>query len=116
MFATRECFHDLDAICLDLRLQLLEPDKYPALHKCMYGLLMLLPQSSAFATLRNRLGSVVNLGLLQLLGDKKTAYVKFTTDIVINLYRNHNGVENRRWSEAVEHFKTIQAKQQANAK
>jgi tRNA U34 5-carboxymethylaminomethyl modifying GTPase MnmE/TrmE len=39
-----------------LRLSLLEPDPY--LLKCMYSLLMLLPQSSAFVTLRNRLSSV----------------------------------------------------------
>lgn len=48
----------------DLRLQLLEPDKYPYLYKCLYGLLMLLPQSSAFAALKNRLNSVSNIGLL----------------------------------------------------
>ncbi|KAM5506767.1 hypothetical protein McanMca71_002364 [Microsporum canis] len=47
-----------------LRLQLLEPDKYPYLYKCLYGLLMLLPQSSAFAALKNRLNSVSNIGLL----------------------------------------------------
>ena len=44
-----------------LRLQLLEPDKHPYLFKCLYGILMLLPQSSAFATLRNRLNSVSSL-------------------------------------------------------
>ena len=49
----------------DLRLQLLEPEKYPYLYKCLYGLLMLLPQSSAFAALKNRLNSVSNIGLLQ---------------------------------------------------
>ncbi|KDE05818.1 hypothetical protein MVLG_03762 [Microbotryum lychnidis-dioicae p1A1 Lamole] len=48
-----------------LRLQLLEPDRYPYLLKAMYGLLMLLPQSSAFATLRNRLSAVSTLGFLQ---------------------------------------------------
>lgn len=48
-----------------LRLQLLEPEKYPYLLKAMYGLLMLLPQSSAFATLRNRLSAVSSLGFLQ---------------------------------------------------
>jgi len=46
---------------IDLRLQLLEPEKYPALFKCLYGLLMFLPQSSAFATLRNRLTSVSSM-------------------------------------------------------
>lgn len=48
----------------DLRLQLLEPEKYPFLYKCMYGILMLLPQSSAFAALKNRLNSVSAIGYL----------------------------------------------------
>ncbi|KAK1251367.1 hypothetical protein MKX07_006846 [Trichoderma sp. CBMAI-0711] len=48
-----------------LRLQLLEPEKYPYLYKCMYGILMLLPQSSAFAALKNRLNSVSSIGFLQ---------------------------------------------------
>lgn len=47
-----------------LRLQLLEPEKYPYLYKCLYGILMLLPQSSAFATLRNRLNSVSSIGYI----------------------------------------------------
>lgn len=51
-------------IPLDLRLQLLEPEKYPYLYKCMYGILMLLPQSSAFAALKNRLNSVSAIGYL----------------------------------------------------
>lgn len=51
---------------LDLRLQLLEPEKYPFLYKCLYGLLMLLPQSSAFAALKNRLNSVSSIGFLHI--------------------------------------------------
>ncbi|KAJ1904304.1 hypothetical protein IWQ60_012469, partial [Tieghemiomyces parasiticus] len=47
-----------------LRLQLLEPDRYPYLYKCLYGILMLLPQSTAFLTLRTRLNSVSSLGYL----------------------------------------------------
>jgi len=50
----------------DLRLQLLEPEKYPHLYKCLYGLLMLLPQSSAFAALKNRLNSVSAIGFLHI--------------------------------------------------
>ena len=50
----------------DLRLQLLEPEKYPHLYKCLYGLLMLLPQSSAFAALKNRLNSVSTIGYLHI--------------------------------------------------
>ena len=46
----------------DLRLQLLEPDKYPHLPKCLYGLLMILPQSSAFVSLRARLSVVYSSG------------------------------------------------------
>lgn len=49
---------------IDLRLQLLEPERYPHLYKCLYGLLMLLPQSSAFAALKNRLNSVSAIGYL----------------------------------------------------
>lgn len=48
----------------DLRLQLLEPERFPYLYKCLYGLLMLLPQSSAFAALRNRLNAVSPIGYL----------------------------------------------------
>ena len=51
---------------VDLRLQLLEPEKYPYLFKCLYGLLMLLPQSSAFVSLRNRLNAVNSAGFLHI--------------------------------------------------
>ncbi|KAJ1937723.1 hypothetical protein EC988_007805, partial [Linderina pennispora] len=44
-----------------LRLQLLDGMQYPHLLRALYGLLMLLPQSSAFAILRNRLSSVAML-------------------------------------------------------
>jgi len=50
-----------------LRLQLLEPEKYPFLFKSLYGLLMILPQSSAFETLRNRLTCISSLGVLHLI-------------------------------------------------
>jgi vacuole morphology and inheritance protein 14 len=50
----------------DLRIQLLEPERYPHLYKCLYGLLMLLPQSSAFAALKNRLNSVAAIGYLHI--------------------------------------------------
>lgn len=57
-------FADLELA--DLRLQLLEPERYPYLYKCLYGLLMLLPQSSAFAALKNRLNSVSSIGYLHI--------------------------------------------------
>ncbi|KAI9722852.1 MAG: hypothetical protein M1828_004418 [Chrysothrix sp. TS-e1954] len=47
-----------------LRLQLLEPERHPYLYKCLYGILMLLPQSAAFAALKNRLNSVSAIGYL----------------------------------------------------
>ena len=40
------------------RLQLLDPGQHAALVRTLYGLLMLLPQSTAFNTLKERLGCV----------------------------------------------------------
>ncbi|KAI9654603.1 MAG: hypothetical protein M1831_005364 [Alyxoria varia] len=47
-----------------LRLQLVESEKYPYLHKVLYGILMLLPQTAAFAALKNRLNSLSAIGYL----------------------------------------------------
>lgn len=44
----------------DLRLQLLDTEHNYFLLKSLYGLLMLLPQSDAFTTLRHRLDCVPN--------------------------------------------------------
>jgi vacuole morphology and inheritance protein 14 len=55
----------------DLRLQLLEVSSHPYLFKSLYGLLMLLPQSAAFDTLRNRLNSISSLALLHLIPNKQ---------------------------------------------
>ena len=41
-----------------LRLQLLDPGQHAGLVRTLYGLLMLLPQSTAFNTLKERLGCV----------------------------------------------------------
>ena len=49
-----------------VRLQLLEPEQHPSLIKALCGILMLLPQSPAFHTLKNRLASVPEIGLLRL--------------------------------------------------
>jgi|EP00908_Phaeocystis_cordata_P025753 vacuole morphology and inheritance protein 14 len=49
-----------------VRLQLLEPDQHPFLLKALWGILMLLPQSPAFHTLKNRLAAVPEIGLLRL--------------------------------------------------
>lgn len=45
-------------IFLKLRLQLLEPDKHPFLYKTLYGILMIMPQSSTYSVLNNRLASL----------------------------------------------------------
>eukprot|EP01128_Nolandella_sp_AFSM9_P005035 TRINITY_DN2379_c0_g1_i1.p1 TRINITY_DN2379_c0_g1~~TRINITY_DN2379_c0_g1_i1.p1 ORF type:complete len:858 (-),score=111.25 TRINITY_DN2379_c0_g1_i1:157-2730(-) len=52
-------------IFMVLRLHLLEPKKYPYLFKALFGILMLLPQSSAFTTLRTRLDAVSSTHVLQ---------------------------------------------------
>ena len=51
-------------IFIHLRLHLLEPRRYPSLVKSLYGLLMLLPQSSAFVSLQTRLQSVAPLAMI----------------------------------------------------
>ena len=45
----------------DLRLELLEPEQNVPIVHTLYGLLMLLPQSEAFHTLRRRLECVAHL-------------------------------------------------------
>ncbi|CUM51541.1 uncharacterized protein AC631_01904 [Debaryomyces fabryi] len=51
-------------IFLKLRLQLLEPEKHPYLYKTLYGLLMILPQSSTFTTLKKRISLVSGVNSL----------------------------------------------------
>jgi len=80
-----------------LRLQLLEPERYPYLFKSLYGLLMILPQSSAFETLRNRLTCISSLGVLQLIP-------KTPTDTAFNV------IEGIDFNELLNHFQTIQDK------
>lgn len=53
-------------ILTHVRLQLLEPEQHPSLIKALWGILMLLPQSPAFHTLKNRLSAVPEIGLLRL--------------------------------------------------
>ncbi|PGH26601.1 hypothetical protein AJ80_01730 [Polytolypa hystricis UAMH7299] len=88
-----------------LRLQLLEPEKYPYLYKCLYGVLMLLPQSSAFAALKNRLNSVSNIGLLQPAARtnsvSSTPYERSTS----RLKREESSI---RWVELLDKFKYVQ--------
>jgi vacuole morphology and inheritance protein 14 len=85
-----------------LRLQLLEPEKYPHLYKCLYGILMLLPQSSAFSTLRNRLTSLSSLSALTINNTTTPPNnsKKKTIDPTVMV----------KWAELLSHFKLIQAR------
>ncbi|KAK0491327.1 vacuolar protein 14 C-terminal Fig4p binding-domain-containing protein [Armillaria novae-zelandiae] len=84
-----------------IRLQLLEPERYPHLFKCLYGLLMLLPQSSAFVSLRNRLNAVNSAGFLHI-APKSTVGALST--------RSKIGRDEIKWQELVQHFRSVQAK------
>ncbi|KAJ5884353.1 Protein VAC14 [Penicillium tannophilum] len=90
-----------------LRLQLLEPEKYPYLYKCLYGVLMLLPQSSAFAALKNRLNSVSNIGFLHNAPRSTTqtapSYERPTGTRLKG--REENSI---RWVELLDKFKAVQ--------
>ncbi|KAI5993628.1 vacuolar protein 14 C-terminal Fig4p binding-domain-containing protein [Pisolithus albus] len=84
-----------------LRLQLLEPERYPYLFKCLYGLLMLLPQSTAFVSLRNRLNAVNSAGFLHI-APKSTVNPLAT--------RSKLGRDEIKWQELLSHFRTVQAR------
>ncbi|KAL1988401.1 hypothetical protein VTN96DRAFT_10084 [Rasamsonia emersonii] len=88
-----------------LRLQLLEPEKYPYLYKCLYGVLMLLPQSSAFAALKNRLNSVSNIGLLH--GPRPPASTT-TYERPAGSRLKAREESSIRWGELLEKFKNVQ--------
>ncbi|KAJ4181569.1 hypothetical protein NW767_014098 [Fusarium falciforme] len=89
-----------------LRLQLLEPEKYPYLYKCMYGILMLLPQSSAFAALKNRLNSVSSIGYLHVAPRTSTSSSTSNFDRANRLKSREDG--NIRWVELLEKFRSVQ--------
>jgi len=92
-----------------LRLQLLEPEKYPYLFKCLYGLLMLLPQSSAFASLKNRLTSVSSMGFLHLIPKSThTADTKRSTTKA-----KEDGIK---FQDLLTHFRAVQTKHEKTRK
>ncbi|KAJ7498594.1 vacuolar protein 14 C-terminal Fig4p binding-domain-containing protein [Mycena latifolia] len=84
-----------------IRLQLLEPERYPYLFKCLYGLLMLLPQSSAFVSLRNRLNAVNSAGFLHIA--PKSSVGSLST-------RSKIGRDEIKWQELLLHFRSVQSK------
>ncbi|KAF7715793.1 Vacuole morphology and inheritance protein 14 [Penicillium ucsense] len=88
-----------------LRLQLLEPEKYPYLYKCLYGVLMLLPQSSAFAALKNRLNSVSNIGFLHG-GPRSTSQTTPSFDRSSGTRLKSR--DDIRWTELLDKFKAVQ--------
>ncbi|KAL2814849.1 vacuolar protein 14 C-terminal Fig4p binding-domain-containing protein [Aspergillus cavernicola] len=97
-----------------LRLQLLEPERYPYLYKCLYGVLMLLPQSSAFAALKNRLNSVSSIGLLHT-GPRLTPMSSTSSSTSSTYDRTNTRLKQRdensiRWVELLDKFKSVQEK------
>ena len=93
-----------------LRMQLLEPERYPHLYKCLYGLLMLLPQSSAFAALKNRLNSVSAIGYLHI---APRGSVPPTTPSSVSTFERQNRLKSReeggiRWTELLDKFRSTQ--------
>ncbi|KAG5931789.1 hypothetical protein E4U59_007908 [Claviceps monticola] len=90
-----------------LRLQLLEPEKYPYLYKCMYGILMLLPQSSAFAALKNRLNSVSSIGYIHVSPrstSNSTSALSYDRPTRLK-GREDSGIK---WIELLEKFRSVQ--------
>lgn len=113
-------------VFMTLRLQLLEPERYPHLLKTLYGLLMLLPQSSAFATLRNRLNAASALGNLHVGGGRSSsmnltsgsgggggAGVAANSTANVSSSRSKiigNNREDLKWNELLVHFKVVQSR------
>ncbi|GAA93820.1 uncharacterized protein L969DRAFT_92262 [Mixia osmundae IAM 14324] len=92
-----------------LRLQLLEPDRYPYLYKALYGILMLLPQSSAFATLRNRLSAVSNLGFLH--AAPRISYTAAGASPRPPGVRRQDEIKDAiRWQDLLSHFRAVQTR------
>ena len=100
-----------------LRLQLIEPEKNIYLYKCLFGILMLLPQSSAFATLRNRLNSVSALARLNepAVVVEKSSYsgIMGTSRRKSNPPSDSQINQVLKWSEFMSHFKSLQSKHEA---
>ncbi|KAI7874999.1 ARM repeat-containing protein [Lichtheimia hyalospora FSU 10163] len=96
-----------------LRLQLLEPEKYPYLFKCLYGILMLLPQSSAFSTLRNRLSSVSSLGFFHVMPNKGSQEPATTKTRTTKTKSADDGIK---FQELLQHFKLVQSRHERQRK
>ena len=90
-------------IFVHLRLQMLQVNQphHTHLMKALYGLLMVLPQSSAFQTLRNRLSTVASLC-------SSTNMSSTTADT-----RSNDGPTNDVFNEMIKHFVEVQEKLRA---
>ncbi|SAM08734.1 hypothetical protein [Absidia glauca] len=93
-----------------LRMQLLEPERYPYLFKCLYGILMLLPQSSAFSTLRNRLSSVSSLGFLNVMPKSTSTGTESALKRPSLKTANKNEEPAIKFQELLQHFKSVQTR------
>ncbi|XP_038070107.1 protein VAC14 homolog [Patiria miniata] len=82
-----------------LRLQLLDTERNQHLVKSLYGLLMLLPQSTAFTTLQRRLACIPNL--LQIPKDQRK--------IPGLIPEKRPSIRSINWEEMLAHFMKIQA-------
>jgi len=83
-----------------VRLQLLEPDRYPFLYKCLFGILMLLPQSSAFSTLKNRLSSISVIN--------NVANSQGKQESPSNIIDAASLSKNVKWTDLLQRFRSVQ--------
>lgn len=89
-----------------LRLQLLETDTNYYLLKALYGLLMLLPQSSAFTMLRNRLDCVPNVH--QLPPVRQLSSVTIDNSTTLKKDDSLKTIQKIDFNELLDHFVNIQ--------
>ena len=95
-----------------LRLQLLEPDRFPHLYKCLFGLLMILPQSAAFTTLHNRLNAVSPLAFLHStrngsFSDSSTNSKSKNSSLATKIRDDGSNID---WNELLDKFRKTQLK------
>jgi vacuole morphology and inheritance protein 14 len=92
---------------------LLEPDRYPFLYRALYAYLMLLPQSTAFSSLRGRLSAVNALGYQHVLPRTSPASTSSTTangptpSVLRPRKPDDGGIK---WTDLLAHFRTVQTK------
>lgn len=101
-------------IFLKLRLQLLEPEKHPYLYKTLYGLLMILPQSSTFTTLKKRISLVSGVSSLNA---PSTTTAQITTPVTTpgtatnsSSIGNQLSIKRKRIHEMLDKFSKVQEK------